>query len=78
MDYKLPKPNSECYKLAIERYGKNKKNIIGFEDSWVGYQALKGIVDEIYIINGKEQVNYEKFKMENVILLKKYYFNVWR
>lgn len=73
-DYNLPKPNSECYKLAIERYGKNKKQIFGFEDSWVGYQALKGIVDEIYIIDSKEQLNYEKFEDENVILLKKYTF----
>jgi HAD superfamily hydrolase (TIGR01509 family) len=70
-DYKLPKPNSECYKLAIERYGKNKKTI-GFEDSWVGYQALKGTVDEIYIINGEEQINYENFINEEVRLINKY------
>ena len=71
-DYNLPKPNSECYKLAIERYGKNKTQILGFEDSWVGYQALKGIVDEIYIINGEEQVNYEKFLNEKVSLISEY------
>ena len=70
-DYKLPKPNPECYKLAIERYGKDKQTI-GFEDSWVGFQALKGVVDQIYIINGDEQVNYDKFQKENVNLLENY------
>jgi HAD superfamily hydrolase (TIGR01509 family) len=70
-DYNLPKPNPECYKLAIERYGKDK-HTIGFEDSWVGYQALKNTVDEIYIINGEEQVNYDKFQKENVNLLANY------
>ena len=75
-DYNLPKPNSECYKLAIERYGKNKTQILGFEDSWVGYQALKGIVDEIYIINGEEQVNYEKFlNKKDIKLINRYKFD---
>ena len=76
-DYNLPKPNSECYKLAIERYGKNKTQILGFEDSWVGYHALKGIVDEIYIINGEEQVNYEKFLEEDIKLINKYEFDFY-
>lgn len=75
-DYELPKPNPECYKLAIKRYGENKNNsknkILGFEDSWVGYQALKGIADEIFIINGGEQINYDKFMKENVNLLENY------
>ena len=75
-DYNIPKPNSECYKLAIERYGKETDNIykktIGFEDSWVGYNALKGTVDELYIINGVEQVNYQIFLKEKVNLISNY------
>ena len=75
-DYNLPKPNSECYKLAIERYGKGTENIykktIGFEDSWVGYNALKGTVEEINIIYTEERVNYDKFLKEKVNLISDY------
>lgn len=39
-DYLDPKPSPECYLRAIELYGKNKKKIIGFEDSMRGYKAL--------------------------------------
>ena len=74
-DYNLPKPNPECYKLAIERYGKNDKiykKTIGFEDSWVGYNALKGTVDEINIIYTKKRINYDKFLKEKVNLISEY------
>ena len=71
-DYKLPKPNSECYKLAIERYGETNNKIIGFEDSWVGYQALKGIVEEINIIMNDYKINYDKFLIEKVNLIENY------
>ena len=37
-DYTLPKPNSECYKLAIEKF--SMKNPVGFEDSKKGMRAL--------------------------------------
>lgn len=68
-DYKLPKPNSECYELAIKNYGETSNKIIGFEDSWVGYQALKGIVDEINIIMNDYKINYDKFLKEDIILI---------
>ena len=60
-DYNLPKPEPECYKLAISRYGNNKKYILGFEDSWIGFNALHGVVDEINIIYTVERINYDKF-----------------
>ena len=71
-DYELPKPNSECYKLAIKNYGETSNKIIGFEDSWVGYQALKGIVDEINIIMNDYKINYDKFLIEKVNLIENY------
>jgi dTDP-4-dehydrorhamnose reductase len=48
-DYKLPKPDPECYQLAKKKYYKNEKYILGFEDSMVGYKALKHHTDLIYI-----------------------------
>ncbi len=48
-DYNLPKPDGECYKLAKKQYYKNENYIIGFEDSYVGYNSLKCITDIIYI-----------------------------
>jgi beta-phosphoglucomutase-like phosphatase (HAD superfamily) len=52
-DYNLPKPNRECYQLAKQTYYKNEKYIIGFEDSIVGYNALKYSTDLIYIYNNE-------------------------
>jgi beta-phosphoglucomutase-like phosphatase (HAD superfamily) len=53
-DYHLPKPDGECYKLAQKKYYKNEKYILGFEDSMVGYKALKQITDTIYIYNNEK------------------------
>lgn len=39
-DYKQPKPNPECYKLAIDLFP-YKKPVIGFEDSLKGLRALQ-------------------------------------
>jgi dTDP-4-dehydrorhamnose reductase/beta-phosphoglucomutase-like phosphatase (HAD superfamily) len=50
-DYNLPKPDSECYKLAKQKYYNNEKYIIGIEDSMVGYNALMPNTDIIYIYN---------------------------
>lgn len=52
-DYNLSKPDGECYKLAKQKYYKNEKYIIGFEDSMVGYNSLKNITDIIYIYNNE-------------------------
>ena len=71
-NYNLPKPNPECYNYAINKYGKNEKYILGFEDSIVGYKALKGVTDKIYIIIGEEKINYNIFKKEDVYLIDNY------
>lgn len=39
-DYKLPKPNSECYELAISKYAEPGDRVIGFEDTPRGMTAL--------------------------------------
>ncbi|NGX61065.1 MAG: Phosphoglycolate phosphatase [Chlamydiae bacterium] len=41
-DYSEPKPSSECYLKAIELYGKEGDQVIGFEDSPRGLKALIG------------------------------------
>lgn len=41
-DYTHPKPSSECYNLAIEKWAAPQDRIIGFEDSPRGLQALLG------------------------------------
>jgi beta-phosphoglucomutase len=50
-DYDLPKPNSECFELAIKRYKGEEKYIIGFENSEVGYNSLRQVTDCIYLFN---------------------------
>ena len=54
-DYILPKPHPESYEVAKQKYYKNEKYIIGFEDSMVGYDALKHVTDLIYIY-GNESI----------------------
>ena len=68
-DYKHPKPNKECYCLALEKFYKNETNIIGFENSINGYNSLKEITRNIYIINDKHSYSYEFFLNEPVIIL---------
>jgi len=69
-DYSEPKPNSECYNYAIKNYFKNEKYIIGFEDSYIGYCALKNITNIIYIIYNN--IIYEKIKNEDVYFINNY------
>ncbi len=40
-NYEKPKPDPECYLLAIRLHGKKGDRIIGFEDSARGFEALK-------------------------------------
>lgn len=53
-DYELPKPDGQCYESAKEKYYKNEKYIIGFEDSNVGYNSLKQVTNIIYIFDNEE------------------------
>ena len=48
-DYITPKPSSECYELAFNKYYRNEKYIIGFEDTNVGYRALLNVTNRIYL-----------------------------
>jgi beta-phosphoglucomutase-like phosphatase (HAD superfamily) len=68
-DYTNPKPNNECYKLAVERYYKNEKYKIGFENTLNGYNAIKNEVVCVYFITDKNAVNYNKIKKEDIYLI---------
>ncbi|MDP1879423.1 MAG: HAD family phosphatase [Parachlamydiaceae bacterium] len=43
-DYFLPKPHPECYQYAIKKLGQPNDQIIGFEDSPRGLNALLGTI----------------------------------
>ena len=49
-DYDQPKPNSECYELALKLYGEGDKEIIGFENSNHGIKAIRGVTRNIFRI----------------------------
>ena len=57
-DYTMPKPNPECYKLAVQRYGRGEKCIVGFENSTHGLESLKHVTSSIFFI--KNSTNYLK------------------
>lgn len=71
-DYNLPKPNPECYNLALNKYYKNEEFIIGFENSLVGYESLKHITDKIYILTDKNYLFYNELKKKDVYLIDNY------
>jgi beta-phosphoglucomutase len=49
-DYKHPKPNPECYMIAIERLSQEGDKVIGFEDTPRGLKALMGSSAEPILI----------------------------
>ena len=63
-DYINKKPSPECYKLAMNKYYNNEKYIIGIENTFAGYKALKEITNIIYIQN-----NIKLYKLYDVYLI---------
>jgi len=61
-DYKEPKPNSECYILARDRFHKGEPLIYGFEDTKVGARALTAVTSRI-LSNVKGFVRACKYKI---------------
>lgn len=50
-DYKNPKPDPECYMLAIKKFYKNETNIIGFENTKLGKKSMSKITKSIFMIS---------------------------
>jgi beta-phosphoglucomutase-like phosphatase (HAD superfamily) len=44
------KPHSECYELAISRYGKENQTRIGYENTLMGFQALHALTNHTFFI----------------------------
>jgi dTDP-4-dehydrorhamnose reductase len=69
-DYKDPKPNSECFRLALQKFYTNQSYIIGIENTLSGYTALKDITSRIYIITDTGNLNYKALKQCDCYLIK--------
>lgn len=65
-DYTNPKPDPECYKLAIERYGKPGGKVIGFEDTPRGLTALLGSNAEAVLITTVPYKELPEFRQKGV------------
>lgn len=48
-DYNNPKPSSDCWTIAKDKYYKGEKHIIGIENTLSGYNSIKDIVDICYV-----------------------------
>ena len=68
-DYREPKPNKECYELALQKFGKGEKHIIGIENTLLGYEALSGVTKCIYIVTEKNTTFYKNFKAMDAYLI---------
>jgi len=71
-DYINPKPDSECYYTAKQKFYNNEKCIIGIENSIVGYNSIKNITDCIYILTSKNDKQYSYLKKNDVYLIDNY------
>ncbi len=49
-DYSKPKPDPECYQLAIARFAKPGDKVVGFEDSPRGLKALTGTSAKAFLV----------------------------
>lgn len=65
-DYTKPKPNSECYEVAMNSYYKNEKYIIGFENTMNGYNAIKEVARHVYIVTDKTRYCYSQIVVDDV------------
>lgn len=52
--YRHPKPDPECYEMAITRYASLSDQVVGFEDSPRGLQALMGTRADAVLICSEE------------------------
>jgi dTDP-4-dehydrorhamnose reductase len=68
-DYSRPKPDPECYQVAIQRYYQQESYILGFENTMSGYQAIKNQVNMVYFITNKQSMIYDTIKKEDIYLL---------
>lgn len=69
-DYSLPKPNPECYELALKRYYKNERYIIGIENTIAGYKALESITKHIYIVCKGNSYTHKQLKEKDAYFIK--------
>ena len=74
-DYINKKPDPECFNLALAKYYKNEKYIIGIENTIAGYIALSNITKIIYIVINKNNNLFKDFDVYLINTLKLVYNN---
>ena len=69
-DYTQPKPNSECYELAVKKFYTNESYTIGIENTIAGYTALKSITSHIYIVGEAGTYTHKTLANEDIYFVK--------
>lgn len=69
-DYTHPKPNPECYELAISRYSKPTDQVIGFEDAPRGLQALLQTKAKPILVTEVPYPEISDFKKQGVLVFR--------
>jgi hypothetical protein len=55
--------------LALQKFGKGEKHVIGIENTILGYEALCGVTKCIYIVTEKNTTFYNNFKSMDAYLI---------
>lgn len=71
-DYEHPKPNSECYVKAIEKFAEPTDNIIGFEDTPRGMRALLGTRAKPVLVSRIDYPEIDELKTKGVVHYKSF------
>lgn len=67
-NYINPKPDPECYKLALKLYGKGEKHIVGFENSTHGIKSMSHVTPNIIRISKKTNYSDIIVKMNAILV----------
>jgi beta-phosphoglucomutase len=65
-DYARPKPHPDCYQLAIERFAKPQDQVIGFEDTPRGLNALRQTRAQAILICPADYCHLQELKEQGV------------
>lgn len=71
-DYENAKPSPDGYNLGIQRYYKNEKYIVGFENTIIGYESIKHVAQHVYIVTREDSTCHEKLKDKDIRFIQDY------
>jgi beta-phosphoglucomutase-like phosphatase (HAD superfamily) len=71
-EYADPKPSPDGYEYGIQKYYRNEKYIVGFENTIIGYHSMKHCTKNVYMVSQLDSPCYKELKKEKVRFIRDY------